>query len=290
MHRSCPAILTVVPLAILIVAAAVGPADAQPAAEPDYPTRMEREHAGDEPVASPAATIEPAASVAAEEVVYAVLDGSEVRGYLATPADGEPTAGILLIHEWWGLNDNIRAMARRLAGEGYAALAVDLYEGEVGDTREEAATLARASRDKTPRLQENLRQARSFLQQTRGLAKIGVIGWCFGGGWSLQTALLLGDAIDAAVIYYGRVETDPQALEALTAPLLGIFGAEDQGIPVATVREFQARLDALGKQATVHIYEGADHAFANPSGTRYNEGAATDAWGKTLAFFSQHLQ
>ena len=256
----------------------------------DYIERMEVEHATDSPIASPAAKVEPGGEVVSEEVTYAGIDGVDIVGYLARPASGQAKAGILVIHEWWGLNDNIRSMARQLAGEGYVALAVDLYEGEVAETREDAGRLARSSRDNPDRGQQNMHQAWQFLKQEQGVEKVGVIGWCFGGGWSLQTALMLGEGIDGAVIYYGRVITDRDALEALSSPLLGIFGAEDGGIPVVTVREFQTTLDLLGKTASIHIYEGADHAFANPSGTRYNEEAAKDAWSKTLTFFGQTLR
>lgn len=256
----------------------------------DYIERMEVEHAADSPIASPAAQVEPGGEITGQDVTYAGIDGIDVVGYLAKPATGEATAAILVIHEWWGLNDNIRSMARQLAGEGYVALAVDLYNGEVAETREDAGRLARGSRDNPARGEQNLQQAWQFLKDKQGVDKIGVIGWCFGGGWSLQTALLLGEGIDAAVIYYGRVVTDRDTLEALASPVLGIFGAEDGGIPVATVREFQTTLDLLGKAASIHIYEGADHAFANPSGTRYKEDAAKDAWSKTLTFFSQTLR
>ncbi len=256
----------------------------------DYVERMEREHANDRPLASPAAAVAPVGEVATETVAYGSIDGREIHGFLARPAGTEPAAGILVIHEWWGLNDNIRSMARQLAGEGYAALAVDLYEGKVAETRDEAARLARASGEAPDRGRDNLRQAWRYLKEERGLGKVGVIGWCFGGGWSLETALLLGEGIDAVVIYYGRVSTDREVLAALAAPVLGIFGVLDQGIPVATVREFQVALDGLGKTASIHVYEDADHAFANPSGTRYNEKAASDAWRKTLQFFDQTLR
>lgn len=259
-------------------------------AQDDYVERMEVEHATDSPVASPAAQVQPEGEIVSEEVIYASVGDTEIAGYLAKPAGGEPTAGILVIHEWWGLNDNIKSMARQLAGEGYAALAVDLYEGEVAEGREDAGRLARASRDNPDRGAKNLQQAWEYLKDEVGVAKVGVIGWCFGGGWSLQAALMMGEGVDAAVIYYGRVLTDRDELTQLSSPVLGIFGALDQGIPVATVREFQATLDSLGKNASIHIYEGADHAFANPSGTRYNEPAAEDAWAKTLNFFGQYLR
>ncbi len=274
----------------LILATPLAVTSALAIEQDDYVSRMEREHATDSPVPSAATEAAPATDVISEQVAYASIDGKDVEGYLAKPAAGTPTAGILVIHEWWGLNDNIRSMTRQLAGQGYIALAVDIYEGESAETREDAARLARASGEDAQRGRENLRQAREFLAVKEGVSKVGVIGWCFGGGWSLQTALMLGDEIDASVIYYGRVATDRESLEPLTAPLLGIFGAEDEGIPVATVREFQATLDLLGKAASIHIYEGADHAFANPSGTRYDEKAAEDAWAKTLSFFAQHLR
>ncbi|MDX1503901.1 MAG: dienelactone hydrolase family protein [Thermoanaerobaculia bacterium] len=258
------------------------------AAQEDFVARMEVEHQDDTPAASPVATAEAAGPVEIEEVVYATLDGAEVEGYLARPPGRAARGGLLLIHEWWGLNDNIRAVARRFAAEGYLALAVDLYEGESAEDREDASRLARAARDQPERLSENLRQAISFLSART--ERIGVIGWCFGGGWSLQTALMAPDRIDAAVIYYGRVPTDPAELEPLQAPVLGIFGELDGGIPPERVRAFEAALETLGKEASIHIYPDADHAFANPSGTRYQKEAAEDAWARTLAFFSEKLR
>ena len=275
-------------LPIVIVSLAALAAPTLASETDDYIARMEKEHSGDTPVATPAAQTAPTREVRGEEVVYATLDGTAISGYLARPVGIDDAPGILVIHEWWGLNDNVRAMADRLAGEGYAALAVDLYEGEVAEDRENAARLARGSSEHRDRLSENLRQGRGFLTDM-GAPTIGSIGWCFGGGWSLQAALDQGDAIDAAVIYYGRVPTDAASLESLETPILGIFGALDRGIPVENVEAFEAALDEAGKEAAIHIYEDADHAFANPSGTRYNESAAVDAWGKTTDFFSRHL-
>ena len=226
----------------------------------------------------------------AEEVVYARFgDGTEVRGLAAHPEGEGPWPGVVVIHEWWGLNDNVRAMARRFAGEGYLALAVDLYEGEVADDRDGASKLARAARDRPSRIEENLGQAIDWLEG-RGAGKIGAVGWCFGGGGSLATALAYPEAIDATVIDYGRLVTDPEALAAISAPVLGIFGELDNGIPVGTVREFEAVLADLGKEASIHIYPGADHAFANPSGSRYQPEAAEDAWNRTTEFLGRHLR
>jgi carboxymethylenebutenolidase len=258
----------------------------------DYAARMAAEHAGDRPVAAAAAAPDPAV-VAIEEasVVYARLDGTAVTGFLARPPG--PTAGkpgILVIQEWWGLNDNIRAMARRLAGDGYVALAVDLYEGKVAEDPERARELMSAAMEREARLEENLRGAWRYLKDDLGAGRTGTIGWCFGGGWSLRAALALGDGIDATVIYYGRLVTDAGSLAALRAPVLGIFGSVDQGIPLESVREFERALQELGKPAEIHVYEGASHAFANPSGTAYDAEAAEDAWEKTRAFLGRHLR
>lgn len=259
------------------------------ATDDDYAEAMEREHAGDAPVASDAAG-DAEVEVVGEPVVYASVDGQEVTGYLARPAGGEdPLPGLIVIQEWWGLNDHIRSMAEKLAGEGYLALAVDLYQGEVAENRDQASTLMRQAMNRSASLEDNLRQAHDFLR-AQGAPTVGSIGWCFGGGWSLRTALTLGDDLDAAVIYYGRLVTDTDELEAVSASILGIFGGLDQGIPVESVREFEAALEALEHPASIHVYPDADHAFANPSGTRYNAEAAEDAWAKTVAFLAEHLR
>jgi carboxymethylenebutenolidase len=256
-----------------------------------FDERIAKEHEGDAPVASGAAAEEPAIPVTAQAVRYATVDGREVQGYFARPKlVAGPLPGVIVIHEWWGLNDNIRSMTERLAGEGYAALAVDLYEGQVADDPDRARQLASASRNRVPAIQDNLRQARDYLAREVEAPKIGSIGWCFGGGWSLATAELLGDRIDAAVIYYGRLTSDPQRLLRVEAPILGIFGSEDRAISVESVREFEAALQKRGQPVEIHIYEGADHAFANPSGTRYDAEAAADAWRKTRTFLREHLR
>ena len=273
---------------VLMLVAVASVSTAQQTNE-EYVSKMEKEHATDEPIASPASQLAPEVEIFAQQAPYAGIEGKDIAGYVAHPKSEVPKVGLIVIHEWWGLNDNVKAMARRLAGAGYLALAVDLYEGEVAEDRDEASRLARGSGERTEQILDNLGQAIEHLRSA-GVERIGVIGWCFGGGWSLRTALAFPDKVDAAVIYYGRLTTDKAGLEALSSPVLGIFGALDKGIPVEAVREFEAALDALDKEAAIHIYEDADHAFANPSGTRYNEVAAEDAWAKTLAFFDENLR
>ncbi len=267
------------------------PAGAARGGDDDYAKKMEHEHGADTTAASPATSFEPAQPVVGREVVYAALGGTTVSGYTARPKKSSGRLpGLIVIQEWWGLNDNIRAMARRYAGEGYVVLAVDLYEGKSAATPGEASALMQAAMKDPARLTENLKQAYDHLKQQAHADRVGVVGWCFGGGWSLETALALGKKLDAAVMYYGRVKSDPKELEPLSAPLLGHFGALDQGIPVDGVRQFEAALKQLGKRAEIHVYEGADHAFANPTGGRYQEEAATAAWARTREFFARHLK
>lgn len=275
---------------LAILALLVLPAFALAQDEKDRLQRMAQEHKHDKPTATPAAMTEPARPVTAEEVTYATVGGKPVRGYLARPKDAKGALpGLLVVHEWWGLNDNIRAMTRRLAGEGYQALAVDLMGGAVAETPDAAMKQMEAVSKNRAAAEDNLRDAYAFLEKN-GAGKIGVIGWCFGGGWSLNTAMLLPDKIDAVVIYYGHVTAEKEKLAPIQSPILGLFGGKDKGIPVDSVRAFEKALKELNKNAVIHIYEGADHAFANASGGNYNAEAAKDAWQKTTAFFGKHLK
>jgi carboxymethylenebutenolidase len=274
-----------------LLASTLGCASSRAGAPSDeaHVAAMAREHAHDAPVANGSAQ-PPRQPVTAEDVVYGDREGTPLRGYLARPAASTgPLPALLVIHEWWGLNDNVRMMTRRLAGEGYLALAVDLYEGQTASTPDAARALMTASLAHTDQGAANLRAGATYLRTQRGAPKLGVIGWCFGGGWSLQAALAMPEAVDAVVMYYGRVVTDPAALQRLDAPLLGLFGAEDQGIPVASVRQMEGALRALGRDATIQVYEGAGHAFANPSGTSWRPAAADDAWRRTVDFLARHL-
>lgn len=265
---------------------------AQPSpAQDDHVTRMAQEHRHDNAAPSPATSPEPAQPVVTEEVTYATLDGTTIHGTLVRPQKSAgPLPGILVIQEWWGLNDNVRAMAKRFAGEGYVTLAVDLYEGKSANDPEKARELMQAAMARPERLRDNLRQARRYLAEKAHATKIGVVGWCFGGGWSLETALDQPAGIDAAIMYYGRTQTDLKELAKLRAPLLGLFGGKDQGIPIDGVRQMEAALATLGKDATIVVYPDADHAFANPSGRNYQAGPAEDAWKRSVAFFGAHLK
>jgi carboxymethylenebutenolidase len=249
------------------------------------------EHEHDTPAPTPAAEAPPRVPVLEQQLAYGEAARRNLVGYLAMPQDAaEPLPGVLVIHEWWGLNDNIKAMTRRLAGEGYVVLAVDLYGGATAATPEAAQRLMSAALTDSDAARNNLRQAYDYLEKYAFAPRIGALGWCFGGGWSLQTALMYPDALDAMVMYYGQVVTDPDQLRPLNVPLLGFFGAEDASIPVRDVQQFRSTLADLGKNAEVLIVPRVDHAFANPSGGNYDEQAANEAWATTLAFLERHLK
>ena len=257
---------------------------------PDYAGDMREQHDGDRPSPTAATAGADTAEVTTERVRYATAAGRPVTGTLARPTGaGRPLPGVVVVHEWWGLNENVEAMARRLAAEGYAALAVDLYGGETATTPDGAMSLMRTAMGREDALVENLRGAHAYLTE-RGAERVGVVGWCFGGMWSLRAALALPDRLNAAVVYYGRPVTDAGRLAALRMPVLALFGGADTSIPPDTVRAFRAALDAAGVENTVVVYPGAGHAFANPSGERYEAGAAEDAWARTTAFLAEHLR
>jgi carboxymethylenebutenolidase len=214
---------------------------------------------------------------------------NNTSGFLAKPSTGKHP-GIVMIHEWWGLNDNIKEMARQMASEGYVVLAVDLYHGQVTNDSSKAQTLATSVGNNPDDAIKNLKAAVSYLRNSSSVdsGKVGSLGWCFGGGWSLQLAL--NEKMNATALYYGRPVTDPKVLSVIKWPVLGVFGGADQSIPVEQVNAFKQALDKDGIQNEIHIYPGVGHAFANPSGPNYAPNETKDAWQKTLAFFDAHLK
>lgn len=251
---------------------------------------MSREHAGDTATPSEAASIAAERAVVAETLAYAEVADELRYGHFVIPSDMvDPLPAIIVIHEWWGLNDGVRSVADRLAGLGYIVLAVDLYGGKIAATPADARKMMLDVVENPEDARENIRQAYQFLEETAGAPSIGSLGWCFGGGWSLNTALLFPDELDATVIYYGQVTDDEAKLEPMNVPILGIFGAKDKGIPVASVRRFEHALKNLSKDYEIEIYPGVGHAFANPSGNNYNAEAADKAWQRTVAFLNRHL-
>jgi carboxymethylenebutenolidase len=254
--------------------------------------RTAEAHAHDTPVATPAATTAPRVAVTGADVVYATVGGRPVTGYLARPKGSErkKLPALIVIHEWWGLNENVRDEAERLAGEGYVALAVDLYQGVTAEAPPAAMKLSRGLTENPGPAEDNLRQAYAYLTGDLKAPRVGTIGWCLGGRWSFRTAQLFPAEVDAAVIYYGSVKADDADVAKLRMPVLGLFGSKDRVVPLPMVQAFEAQAQRLGRDVTIKVYDGADHAFANPSGTAYDPPAAEDAWARTTAFLAANLK
>lgn len=214
--------------------------------------------------------------------------GKKFIGFYAAPSDTSKTyPGVVMIHEWWGLNNEVKDMAVELSKQGYQVLAVDLYGGKVAQSADEARGLTQSvtSAETTA----NMQAAAAYLRG-RGANKVVSLGWCYGGGKSLELALS-GEKLSATVIYYGTpLVTDKNELASLPAPVLGIFGDKDTAIPVDQVREFQAGLIQGDIKNEIEIYKGVGHAFANPSGANYAPNETKDAWTKTLVFLKDNLK
>jgi len=213
-----------------------------------------------------------------------------VKGILYAPDGKGPFPGILVIHEWWGLNDWVKEQAAKLADQGYVTLALDLYRGKVATTPDEAHEIMRGVPE--DRAKRDLHAAFEFLKSQPNVKKdrIGSIGWCMGGGYSLDVALE-EPALRADVINYGHLVTEPASVEKINASILGIFGAQDRGIPVDDVKKFESRLKVKGKKVEIVIYPDAGHAFENPNNKAgYRAEDAADAWKRTVDFFSSTLK
>jgi carboxymethylenebutenolidase len=211
------------------------------------------------------------------------------HAYLSLPPGASaPLPGVLVIHEWWGLNDNIKHWSDRLAAAGYAALALDLYGGVVATDPDTAMrTMKAVDEAKAKAIVEAGHQFLVSDARVRA-PRTGSIGWCFGGGWSLRAALALPE-LDASVVYYGFVPTEADKLRPIKAKVLAIFGTRDESIPAAKVDAFAAGLKQAGVSARVLRYD-ADHAFANPSSKAYDQGDAAAAWQEVQAFFAANLK
>ena len=216
------------------------------------------------------------------------LSGGTTPGYLAMPGGSGNHPALVVIQEWWGLVPHIKDVAERFAHEGFIALAPDLYHGQVAEEPDEARKLA-MDLDRNRAVAEIVAaacylKAMDIVQPN----KIGIVGWCMGGGLALSTTASCGD-IGATVAFYGR-PLDADDTARLTAPVLGLYGELDQGIPVEAVRAFEQELKAHDITHEVHVYPGAGHAFFNETRPHiYHAEAAKEAWQKALAWFRRYL-
>ncbi|MSP21464.1 MAG: dienelactone hydrolase family protein [Dehalococcoidia bacterium] len=217
--------------------------------------------------------------------IEVVQDGISVSGYLAEPA-GTPIAGLIVIQEWWGLNHDIKNIADRYAADGFLALAPDMYHGTMATEPDEARKYAMGlDRDLAAR---EIDAAIKWLKSNRGVAKVGCTGFCMGGGLTLATAIRPGSNVDAVHVYYGGGMPDAETIGRIKVPVMGSYGANDGGIPVAQVEMLRDTLVKAGVEADVKIYEGAGHSFFN-DGPAHHEPSAADSWKRSCAWFRKHL-
>jgi carboxymethylenebutenolidase len=181
-------------------------------------------------------------------------------------------------------------MARRLAGEGYAVLAIDLYGGQTADSPEQAEMLRTGFLADRAVVLDNISQARRFLEQNALAPRVAALGFGLGGELSLDAALTFGEDIDAVVMFYGHIVNDSARLESLSAPLLGIFAALDDTIPVREITQFRSTLRDLDKTGVVLIHSNVEHDFANPESAAYNHAAAVENWNNVVEFLAGNLR
>lgn len=263
---------------------------------------MAEEHENETPTASEGARA-PDIPVTAETVTYTQTEeGTPVEGYVAAPSNPDsvlnahgkdPSSarlpGLVVIHEWWGLNDNVRTAARRLAGQGYRALAVDVYQGAVANSADSARALMQRAMGQQEQVTANLQAAHDYLRSEADAPRVAVMGWCFGGGRTFDAVAAAPTQYDAAVAYYGNPQSmTTEVLDETTAPLLAHFGRKDQAVSPEDAKEFQSRFEEAGTEGAIHFYD-AGHAFANPSGDSYEPEAAEQAWSRTTDFLQRHL-
>ena len=220
-----------------------------------------------------------------EMMEFPSTDGKQGIAYALKASEGGSDY-LFVIHEWWGLNSHIKQEAERLQtalGGNINVLALDLYDGKVATTRDDAGKYMQAATEE--RSQAIIQGA---INHAGEAAKIATIGWCFGGGWSLKSSILAGKQGAGCVIYYGMPLQEAEKLKALEADVLGVFAEKDGWITPEVVNKFEETATGVGKKVTIHQFD-ADHAFANPSSERYNAEAADKANALTLEFLKERL-
>jgi len=221
------------------------------------------------------------------KIIQFPSNSHKTPGYLAIPEGKGPFPSVVAIQEWWGLVGHIKDVADRFAAEGFVTLAPDLYHGLVAEEPNEARKLAMAL-DRARAIEE-ITSAVRYLHKLEVSDKVGIVGWCMGGGLALSAAAN-GAMVDAVVCFYGR-PLDARDTAKLKAPVLGLYGDKDGGNPQSIVQDFDKELEKQGITHHIHVYAGAQHAFFNDGRpSAYHAEAAADAWRRTLAWLRQYLK
>lgn len=231
-----------------------------------------------------------AAAATKTETVHFPSGKDTVDGFLAAPDTPGRHPAVIVIHEWWGLNDWIKEQTVKIAGLGYVALAVDLYRGKIASDPNTAHELMRGLPQ--DRGIQDLLAAFDYLGKRADVnnTRIASIGWCMGGGFSIQLAIHQ-QRLAACVVNYGALPTDPNDIQQIIAPVLGNFGADDRGITPADVKAFEKVMKNMNRRIDIKIYDGAGHAFENPNNKDgYRPESAEDAWNRIVNFFARALR
>jgi carboxymethylenebutenolidase len=229
-------------------------------------------------------------AVITDTLAYGEVGDQNVKGHFAFPEDKVGASpAVVLVHEWWGLNDDMRLLANQFAAEGFIVLAVDLFGGRTATGPAEARKLMLEVFENPKLAEDNLQQACDWVLNVAGASQVAVVGYGFGGDWSLNAAIDLSDQFDAAVMFYGRVSDNEEVLAAIDVPILGFFGGADSVVPVESVENFDVALENLGKEHEINIYPSAKSGFANPSGRNYYQNIAEISWRRMIEFLNQHL-
>ena len=224
------------------------------------------------------------------QVTFTRPDGKECSGFYVEPAAGTQAPGVVIIQEWWGLNDQIKGVAERFAAHGYRALVPDLYRGQIGLDAKEAEHLM-TGLNFADAAGQDVRGAVQYLKASS--AKVGITGFCMGGALTLLSAVFVPEA-DAAVAWYGFPPLDYIDASKIHVPLMGHFATDDAFFPIQQVDALEEKLARAGVPYTFHRYD-AQHAFANennvnsPLPIKYDPAAAETAWQRTIEFFDRHL-
>lgn len=221
---------------------------------------------------------------AGEMISFKTPDGKKARAFYI-PARVPTNKYLIIFHEWWGLNDNIKKEAQKYYNDldQISILAVDLYDGKVADNSDSARKLMQGAKDQ--RIRDIIKGAIDYAGPN---ADIATLGWCYGGGWALQAAIMLGDKADGCVMFYGMPEKDVERLKKLQTPVLGIFAINDPWISTEVVKEFERNMKKAGRSLDVVTFD-ANHAFANPSNENYNNVAAGKAYHAAVSHIRGNL-
>ena len=233
---------------------------------------------------------ENALEVVAENLPYAEVDDNLIYGYFAFPANMvDSLPAVLVVHDRWGLNDDVRANVERLAAGGYIVLGVDLFAGAHAENLADARDLEIGVIEDRDKAKENIKQAIEFVRMSSAPPSVSIVGFGFGGGWALDAAIDQPEELGAAISYYGQVPTDDTEIESLDVPYLGFFSESDRAVPIASARAFSEKASAMSKDVEIRTFADARRGFAEASGETFDANASQAAWTHMLSFLDARV-